>query len=65
MNLSYYFMDAILFELDVDEKEFVKLKILNYSYFPEIKSINNIKKLDEGNNKFYSIDYDTKSVSLY
>ena len=57
--------NAILFELNDDEKENVKLKILNFTYFPAIKSINNIKKLNEGNNKFCSLDYDSNSVSLY
>ena len=57
--------NAILFELNDDEKENVKLKILNFTYFPAIKNINNIKKLNEGNNKFCSLDYDTNSVSLY
>ena len=57
--------NAILFELNEDEKENVKLKILNYTYFPEIKNINNIKKLNDGNNQFCSIEYDTNSVWLY
>jgi hypothetical protein len=57
--------NAILFELNEDEKEIVKLKILNYTYFPEIKNINNIKKINDGNNQFCSIEYDTNSVWLY
>ena len=57
--------NAILFELNEDEKEIVKLKILNYIYFPEIKNINNIKKINDGNNQFCSIEYDTNSVWLY
>ena len=57
--------NAVLFELNDEDKENVKLKILNYSYFPAIKSINNINKLKEGNNKFYSMENDNNSVCFY
>ena len=57
--------NAILFELNEETKENVKLKILNYTYFPEIKCINNIKKLNKGINKFCSIEYDTNSLSVF
>jgi hypothetical protein len=43
--------NAILVELTEDEKD-IQLKILNYSYFPNIMNSKNLKILSEKNNKF-------------
>jgi len=53
--------NIILFELNNDEKENVKLEIKTVSYFPNIE---NIKSIEENNNKFYIIDEDNY-VCLY
>ena len=61
--ILFLYGNVILFEFNEDGKENVDLKILNYSYFPEIRIINDIKKLNEGNNKFCLINKD--SISIY
>ena len=43
--------NVILVELTEDEKD-IQLKILNYSYFPNIMNSKNLKILSEKNNKF-------------
>ena len=53
--------NIILFELNDDEKENVKLEIKTVSYFPNIEKI---KSIEENNNKFYIIDEDNY-VCLY
>ena len=42
--------NIILFELKEEQAKEIKLKIINQSYYPDIK---NIEKLSEKNNKFY------------
>ena len=42
--------NIVLFELKEEQTKEIKLKIINQSYYPDIK---NIEKLSEKNNKFY------------
>ena len=48
--------NIILFELNEDENGVVNLKILNYSYFPNIDN-GTFEKLSEKANKFYSQEH--------
>ena len=48
--------NIILFELNEDENSVVNLKILNYSYFPNIDN-GTFEKMSEKTNKFYSQEH--------
>ena len=48
--------NIILFELNEDENGVVNLKILNYSYFPNIDN-GTFEKMSEKTNKFYSQEH--------
>ena len=48
--------NIILFELNEDENGVINLKILNYSYFPNIDN-GTFEKLSEKANKFYSQEH--------
>ena len=52
--------NAILVELTEDEKD-IQLKILNYSYFPNIMNSKNLKILSEKNNKFCCLGEESRS----
>ena len=54
--------NLILFELNEDNNENIDLKVISQLYCP---NFDNIKKLNEKNNKFYSIDFINNSVSIY
>ena len=55
-----------MFELNEDEKDMINLKIINYTYFPNIKDKETFKKLSEKKNQFYSFNKDNKNIiSLY
>ena len=52
--------NVILVELTEDEKD-IQLKILNYSYFPNIMNSKNLKILSEKNNKFCCLSEESRS----
>ena len=52
--------NVILVELTEDEKD-IQLKILNYSYFPNIMNSTNLKILSEKNNKFCCLGEESRS----
>ena len=54
--------NLILFELNEDNNENIDLKVISQLYYP---NFDNIKKLNEKNNKFYSIDFKNNSISIY
>ena len=54
--------NLILFELNEDNNENIDLKVISQLYCP---NFDNIKKLNEKNNKFYSIDFINNSISIY
>ena len=54
--------NLILFELNEDNNENIDLKVISQLYCP---NFDNIKKLNEKNNKFYSFDFKNNSISIY
>ena len=62
--ILFLFRNIYLFELNDDEND-IKLKILNHSGFPELANVLNIEKLTENENKFFSRDKKTYSITLY
>ena len=54
--------NLILFELNKDNNENIDLKVISQLYCP---NFDNIKKLNEKNNKFYSFDFKNNSISIY
>ena len=62
--ILFLFRNIYLFELNDDEND-IKLKILNHSGFPELVNVLNIEKLTENENKFFSRDKKTYSITLY
>ena len=53
--------NVILVEL-VEDENGIKLKILNYSYFPNIISSKNLRNLSEKNNKFCYLGEESRSL---
>ena len=53
--------NVILLELVEDEND-IKLKILNYSYFPNIISSKNLRNLSDKNNKFCYLGEESRSL---
>ena len=53
--------NAILVELTEVEND-IQLKILNYSYFPNIMNSQNLKILSEKNNKFCCLSEESRSI---
>ena len=54
--------NLILFELNEDNNENIDLKVISQLYCP---NFDNIKKLNEKNNKFYTFDFKNNSISIY
>ena len=62
--------NIILFELNEDKNNNINLKILNKSYFPNIKNREIFHKLSKKINKFYSFKepkepHDENFISVY
>ena len=56
----------ILFELNEDNNKNIELKIISQIYCPNFNRVfDNIKKLDEKTNKFYTVDSQKNSISIY
>ena len=54
--------NVILFELNEEEKDVINLKILGFSYFPNILASNSMSKLSEKNNTFYCYDKQSDNI---
>ena len=54
--------NIILFELTEDENNLIKLRILNYSYFPNIMKTNSLRNLYDKNNKFCCLGEDSEDI---
>ena len=54
--------NLILFELNEDNNENIELKVISQLYCSNISYIN---KLSEKTNKFYSVDFQKNSISIY
>ena len=54
--------NVILFELNGEEKDVINLKILGFSYFPNILASNSMSKLSEKNNTFYCYDKQSDNI---
>jgi len=62
----FIYNNIILFELNEERNDIIKLKILNFTYFPKIVDIEHFQKLSEKRNKFYSLNRQyTHIISLY